>query len=280
MNKYKIGDEVKIKSKEELEAMYGYINIEVKNFTNVTTKIAEVGDPMLTGTPKVWGPPYKLSIDNGVFWWYAQDFQDEQPKEDLTEETVELIKEVERELFDARLLRQEVTIKELEIRGFKSGDSVKYNERWYICLNPNYAVLYNEDKPDINFPPKLIRLKDKDIKIDEIIPVEYIGKGDISALFIANRMFNRMGESLVKVNHTTIVDIYEVVHATGGKVYKFLKDEESERMDAGDVVICDTKYGHTFGVIKGITTTHMNFEKLKEYKTCKKYIQDKDYFSL
>lgn len=68
------------------------------------------------------------------------------------------------------------------------------------------------------------------------------------------------GELLLKK-----VAVYAVTHKVGGKEYLFVSDQP---LSKGMVVVCDTKYGKTYGYIESKRYMIMTNDEIEKYKKC------------
>lgn len=59
--------------------------------------------------------------------------------------------------------------------------------------------------------------------------------------------------------------IFLVEHSENGKQYKFRSKENSFRYK-NEMVVCDTKYGHTYGKVIGRIKESLTYDEYKEYK--------------
>lgn len=87
-----------------------------------------------------------------------------------------------------------------------------------------------------------------------------------SGVFINNQSFcTHENQTFRLVEPKKLEQVYFVEHKQGGEQYSFLSDEN---LAVGDLVICDTKYGRTYGRVRDVKTLELSQETILAYKKC------------
>lgn len=102
----------------------------------------------------------------------------------------------------------------------------------------------------------------KTVRVTEsgAIRITYANKGSEGLIIFSSARF-KLKEDRKRLR------ICLIEHTWNGKRYEF-REKEGCEVDTGDFVVCETKYGKTYGKCIGTHTTVETESKIKEYKEC------------
>lgn len=153
--KHKIGDKVKIKSKEWYDKNKDYYGDVLCQDTYLSPTMANYCGKMATITRIETNNLYRIDIDNGEYWWNNGMFEDDEPQvsETLLQDIANVIKahdmgvQVSEE--DGKLIIEPLTTKEdLEIDTpvMVSDDDINFTLRYYAGYGEVFCAGQHDDE--------------------------------------------------------------------------------------------------------------------------------------
>lgn len=150
------------------------------------------------------------------------------------------------------------------------GCAIWFDDELELYVDPNECI-----KKDVLTIEEIILLKDDIVyrninSTDNVKSVQSLKDGSLRIEY-ANTHWNairfKSGAKFKAPEETVQVKICYIEHTKNGKLYDFIEDKSSFVRD-GDLVVCNTRYGNSYG--RCIKTELLNIptHKVEEYKTC------------